>query len=64
MELDSTGRARPVGDISAARGLVLHIPDRPEAPVLVLRHPRELSAAQQAARELLVQGRQTASRYG
>lgn len=69
VELDRTGRARPLesgsaAGAAAAAGLVLHIPDATDAPVLVLRYPREASAAQHAAYELLVQGRQTASAYG
>lgn len=64
VELDSTGRARPVDDVAAARGLVLFIPDATDAPVLVLRYPRDPAPAQHAAYELLVEGRQTASLYG
>ncbi|MFW6206564.1 MAG: hypothetical protein ACOC5J_01370 [Gemmatimonadota bacterium] len=64
MELDATGRARPVTDPAEARGLVLHLPDDTGTPALALRHPKELSKAQQAAVELLVEGRQTASAYG
>ena len=63
VELDSTGRARPVNDPTTARGLVLHIPDDASTPPLVLRCPTEPSKAQQAALELLVEGRQTASAY-
>lgn len=63
MELDSTGRARPVDDPASARGLVLYLPDAETAPVLVLRGPRAPSDAQKAAVELLVHGRQTASAY-
>lgn len=63
VELDSTGRARPVAEPADARGLVLHVPDDTGAPVLALRHPRDPSKAQQAAFELLVEGRQTASAY-
>ncbi|MFP4622680.1 MAG: hypothetical protein ACOCVZ_00550 [Gemmatimonadota bacterium] len=58
VELDSTGRARAVEDLAAARGLVLHVPDAADAPVLVLRYPRGASASQRAAYELLVEGRQ------
>lgn len=63
MELDSTGQARPVDSVTAARGLVLYLPDDPAPPVLVLRYPTNASAAQHAAYELLVTGRQTASAY-
>lgn len=63
MELDSTGRARPVESVEDTRGLVLYIPDDPAPPVLVLRYPTNASAAQHAAYELLVTGRQTASAY-
>ena len=63
VELDSTGRARPVRDPGEARGLVLHLPDDTAAPALALRSPRDPSPAQRAALELLVQGRQTASAY-
>ncbi|NIP80689.1 MAG: hypothetical protein GWM90_16300 [Gemmatimonadetes bacterium] len=64
VELDSTGRERPVPDPGTAAGLVLHIPDDDRSPVLVLRCPRDPSRAQTGALELLVEGRQTASLYG
>lgn len=64
IELDETGRARPVYDAKAATGLVLHVPDEATTPAFVLRSPRTPSPAQQAAVELLVDGRQTASAYG
>lgn len=64
VELDSSGRARTVHDLGKAQGLVLHIPDAPDAPVLVIRCPGDPSAAQTAAHELLVEGRQAASAYG
>jgi hypothetical protein len=63
VEVDATGRARPVDDALTARGLVLHIPDAEAAPVLVLRHPSAGSAAQDATVELLAEGRVTASAY-
>lgn len=64
VELDDTGRAGPVDDVRAAPGLVLHLPDDAARPAMVLRCPRTPTAAQQAAVELLVEGRQTASAYG
>ncbi len=64
VELDPTGRAGPVESVAGAGGLVLYIPDATAAPVLVLRYPKRPSAAQHAAYELLVEGRQTASAYG
>lgn len=67
VELDGTGRARRLESAESAigaEGLVLHIPDATDAPVLVLRYPKDPSAAQHAAYELLVQGRQIASAYG
>ncbi len=64
LEIDSTGRARPVTDVEQARGLVLHVPDDAAAPALALHHPKNPSTAQQATFELLVEGRQTASAYG
>jgi hypothetical protein len=64
VELDGTGRARPVYDVKAARGLVLHLPDDTATPAFALRCPRTPTPAQQAALELLVDGRQTASAYG
>lgn len=64
LELDSTGRARPVEDPAAARGLVLHVPDDAQAPALALRYPADPSRAQRAAFELLVEGRQAASADG
>lgn len=64
VELDDTGRAGPVDDVRAAPGLVLHLPDDAARPAMVLRCPRTPTAAQQAAVELLVEGKQTASAYG
>ena len=63
LELDSTGRGRPVRDLASARGLVVHLPDDAGTPAIVLRFPRQPSAPQRAAFELLVEGRQTASAY-
>jgi hypothetical protein len=63
VELDTTGRSRPVNNPGEARGLVLHLPDDESAPALALRHPRDPSRAQKAAFELLVERRQTASAY-
>lgn len=63
VEVDSSGRARSVSDLEKARGLVLHIPDSTDAPLLVLRCPREPSPAQKATHELLVEGRPAASAY-
>ncbi len=64
VDLDATGRARAVASAAHGSGMVLHIPDATDAPVLVLRVPKATSAAQHAAYELLVQGRQSASAYG
>lgn len=64
MELDTTGRARPLSEVGTPTGLVLRIPDDAGAPTLVMRAPRELSSAQQGAIELLVAGRHVASAYG
>ena len=61
LELDSTGRARPAGQ--GGHGMIAFVPDDPVRPVLILRQPRSVSAAQKATRELLVEGRQTASYY-
>lgn len=63
VELDSTGRARTVEGPGGAVGLVLFVPGAAAAPVVVLRYPANPSAAQHAAYELLVEGRQTASAY-
>lgn len=63
VEVDPTGRAHPIDNAGDARGLVLHIPDVEDAPVLVLRHPGAGSAAQDATVELLAAGRVTASAY-
>jgi hypothetical protein len=63
MDLDATGRARRLEDPGDAAGLVLYVPDDEQAPVLVLQCPSEPSKAQNAALELLVDGRQTASAY-
>lgn len=64
MELDGSGRAAAVDDPATAGGLVLHIPDDAGTPVVVLRYPTDATAAQHAAYELLVEGRQSASAYG
>jgi hypothetical protein len=63
VEVDRTGRARPVDDATTAGELVLRIPDAEDAPVVVLRHPAAASPAQVATVELLVAGRVTASAY-
>ncbi len=63
LELDSTGRARGTASVDGARGMVVYVPDSPTAPVLILREPKDATPAQTAAKELLVDGRQTASRY-
>jgi hypothetical protein len=63
LEIDSTGRARPVAEVEEARGLVLHVPAEGAAPALALHYPDAPSKAQQATFELLVEGRQTASAY-
>lgn len=64
VEVDGTGRARAVGDPASAAGLLLHLPDDPGAPALLLRYPAASSPAQDATVELLVAGRVTASAYG
>jgi hypothetical protein len=60
VEVDGTGRARPAASPSG-EGLVLHLPDAADAPALVLRYPRDATAAQDATYELLVLGRQQIS---
>lgn len=62
LEVDSTGRARATGE-GEARGTVMFVPDDAAVPVLILREPRQASPAQVAVRELLADGRQTASHY-
>lgn len=63
LEVDATGRARPAGDPASWTGLVLYLPDDPDAPALLLRCPAPGSPAQDATVELLVAGRVTASAY-
>jgi hypothetical protein len=64
VEVDRTGRARPVSDPATATELVLRIPESEDAPCLVLRQPAGASPAQVATVELLVAGRVAASEYG
>lgn len=64
VDVDGTGRTRPADDPAAALGLLLHVPDAPSAPVVVLRYPSEATAPQHATYELLVEGRVVASTYG
>ena len=64
LDLDDTGRAHTVENAALARGLLLFLPDDPRTPVLVLRYPADATPSQQAAHELLVEGRQIASAYG
>jgi hypothetical protein len=64
MDIDGTGRARAADDPATATGLLLHIPEDAGKPVVVLREPREATAPQRAALELLVEGRVVASAYG
>ena len=62
--IDPTGRA-VVGEPAVdSPHLVLFLPDDAATPALVVRYPREASAAQTATVELLVEGRVTASAYG
>lgn len=63
LDIDATGRARPIGAAAAGEGFVLFLPDSTVAPALVLRYPGSATTAQRAAMELLVEGRQTASAY-
>ena len=60
--IDGTGRAAE-GDGAAPDALLLHLPDAPEAPAVVLRCPRDATPAQAASMELLVLGRVSASAY-
>lgn len=57
MALDRTGRAEPYRAPADRAHLVLHLPDSPRGPALLVQLPPELSAAQRAAWEWLVQGR-------
>ena len=54
MSVDASGRARPIRSGLEDQTLVLHIPHDTAADVLPLAVPRELSAAQQATLDLLV----------
>jgi hypothetical protein len=64
VDIDGTGRAHVADDPAAAAGLLLFVPDATGAPVLVLRHPADATAAQRATVELLAEGRVVASEYG
>jgi hypothetical protein len=59
VDIDETGHAGVPG--TRLRGLTLHIPDDSATPVLVVRMPNELSAAQRATIDLLVDRRQRLS---
>jgi hypothetical protein len=61
--VDGTGRAREVEDVAATEGLVLYLPDAGDAPALVMRCPRSGTPHQEAAFELLAEGRVIASAY-
>ena len=61
--IDGSGRAATPESTPAADSLLLHLPDAPEAPAVVLRCPRDATPAQEASMELLVLGRVTASAY-
>jgi hypothetical protein len=59
--IDETGRARPfasAGDPAGGGGLVLHLPHDTGAKALVVALPRALTAAQRAAYDVLVSGKQ------
>lgn len=58
VEIDSTGLERPYAPPTPADRMVLHIPQGPTGPALVVALPPELSAAQTATYDLLVGGRQ------
>jgi hypothetical protein len=55
--LDATGRAHAYEAPADPAHLVLHLPDSPRGPTLLVGLPTELSAAQRAAYLWLVQGR-------
>lgn len=58
--VDGTGRARAAeapGSGASGDALLLHLPDAAEAPAVVLRCPRQATAAQEATIDLLVIGR-------
>lgn len=61
--IDSTGRAAEAEGEPPPDALLLHLPDAPEAPAVVLRCPRDATQAQEASIELLVLGRVSASAY-
>ena len=63
--IDAAGRATPA-DAAAIDDDALHLylPDSADTPALVIHSPGNPSAAQEAAVELLILGRTTASRYG
>jgi hypothetical protein len=52
--IDETGRAVPAADFADPNGLMLHLPDDTNVRALPLAVPRELSAAQRATLDLLV----------
>ena len=54
MSIDTSGRARPFRSGLEEQTLVLHIPNDTSVDVLPLAIPRELSAAQRATFDLLV----------
>ncbi len=59
MALDRTGRASAYQPPADRSHLVLHLPDAPRGPALLVQLPADLAPAQRAAWSWLVQGRTT-----
>ncbi len=55
--IDATGRSSPLAAPPSWKDLILHVPDEPRARAILVGSPPQPTRAQQAAVELLVNGR-------
>ena len=62
--LDGSGRSQPYEAPADPSHLVLHLPDNTRAPALLVGLPAELTAAQRASYDWLVQGSNALSAAG
>lgn len=64
VDIGPSGRAHTLEEGAAPRGLLLYLPDDDTLLAFALRYPAPATRSQDAAFELLVDGRVTASVYG
>jgi hypothetical protein len=64
VSLDGSGRSQPYAAPADPDHLVLHLPDNARAPALLVGLPTQLTAAQRAAYDWLVQGSNKLSTAG